>query len=180
MNDHRHDTARPLTRRQFTAAGATAVALTVLGCAKTSEESDVAATPKAEKKKDIDPPTEPFTVGTPSQYAAAGVYADLSQTRRVFLVSDGKQLVALANICTHKFCALDYMADENLFECPCHESRFAIDGTNLPDVRAKRPLERWAIEIKSDQNTPQVWIDPTRSFRRDLDQWSDPASFATL
>ncbi|MFI9201113.1 FAD-dependent oxidoreductase [Streptomyces sp. NPDC053048] len=47
---------------------------------------------------------------------------------------------ALSAICTHMGCLVAFNAAERTWECPCHGSRFAVDGTVLQGP-ATRPLE---------------------------------------
>jgi glycine/D-amino acid oxidase-like deaminating enzyme/nitrite reductase/ring-hydroxylating ferredoxin subunit len=51
---------------------------------------------------------------------------------------------ALSAICTHQGCQVAFNAMERSWDCPCHGSRFDIDGRVL-DGPAKRPLETKAI-----------------------------------
>jgi len=168
-----------LTRRQFNFAATATVALTVLGCGESSPSAGSGASTTASRPKDAPVPDKPFDVGSLSQFASPGVHDRFAQSHRVWLISDGTQLVALANICTHNGCALDLQEDKAGFACPCHESEFDAAGKNVAG-RAKRPLERWAIERVDTADGPIVRIDPTRRFRQDLDQWSQPPAFLSL
>jgi len=47
--------------------------------------------------------------------------------------------VALWRICTHGDCAVAWLPEEGVMECPCHGSRFAHDGQVLQGP-ARRPL----------------------------------------
>ena len=53
----------------------------------------------------------------------------------------GGQLEALSAVCTHLGCIVSWNAAEESWDCPCHGSRFALDGSVL-DGPATRPLER--------------------------------------
>ena len=164
-----------ISRRQFAIGSAGLVALGTLGCDGSSPQDS-----KAKGTSIVKPPTEPFTVGPVDGFLAPGVYDEFSETRRVWLVSDGSVLVALANLCTHKGCGLDWSDAADQFQCPCHFSKFGRDGINLPKSKARRPLERWAIDQVRTTDGPLVRIDPTRSFRKDRDEWSDPATTLKL
>jgi glycine/D-amino acid oxidase-like deaminating enzyme/nitrite reductase/ring-hydroxylating ferredoxin subunit len=48
---------------------------------------------------------------------------------------------ALSAICTHQGCQVTFNAVERSWDCPCHGSRFDIDGTVL-DGPAMKPLEK--------------------------------------
>jgi Rieske Fe-S protein len=58
----------------------------------------------------------------------------------VYRDQDGK-LHALSSICTHQGCQVAFNALERSWDCPCHGSRFDIDGRVL-DGPATRPLEK--------------------------------------
>lgn len=54
--------------------------------------------------------------------------------------ADG-HLVALSAVCTHMGCTVQWNAAEQTWDCPCHGSRFRVDGEILSGP-AERPLER--------------------------------------
>ncbi|HEY6081721.1 MAG TPA: FAD-dependent oxidoreductase [Polyangiaceae bacterium] len=58
----------------------------------------------------------------------------------VYRDQDG-QLHALSAICTHQGCQVAFNASERSWDCPCHGSRFDLDGRVL-DGPATKPLER--------------------------------------
>lgn len=165
-----------ISRRQFTMGSAGFVTIAAFGCG--GSESSIED--GGEAKSLVKPPTEPFTVGPIERFRAPGVYSDFTETKRVWLVSDGSVLVALGDLCTHKGCGLKWLNHSERFNCPCHASKFSRDGTNLPGSKARRPLERWAIDLAATPDGPQVRIDPTRHFRQERDEWSDPAATLTL
>lgn len=170
-----------LTRRQFNTAAAF-VSLTVFGCDSHAEQS---ATPRddqdEEKRKNkARLATEPFIVGPITKYRGRGVYEQYKPEKGVWLVSDGKQLIAFSASCTHIDCTTHWLADRGMFECPCHKSRFGTNGRQQEGSKAKRPLERCAIRQVNTGSGPQLEVDPTRRFREDKGEWSDPASFMPL
>jgi Rieske Fe-S protein len=54
---------------------------------------------------------------------------------------DDGSLHALSARCTHLGCLVGFNDAERAWECPCHGSRFAVDGTVIQGP-ANRPLER--------------------------------------
>lgn len=170
-----------ITRRQFAAALGSTFALTVLGCSDDGGQDGSTSTPGRGK---LTLPSEPFTIGTPDKYRDAGVYQDYRESHGLWLVSDGKQLVALSAVCTHNGCGTRYDSMSRIFKCPCHNSTFTIEGLNRSGSKAKRPLERCNITLASntDGGPSQLRIDPTKRYRQEDDNplsgrnWSSPNS----
>lgn len=164
----------------------TTIALTVVGCddspgqVKTELTTDLSSDSSRElgKKKNRHASKlakESFLIGSPDQYRSSGVYTD-HEDKGVWLVSDGLRLVALNSTCTHLGCATQYKQVRSRFTCPCHKSQFGIDGGVIDGSKAKRALERCALRLVDGQ----VEVDPTRRFRKDRDEWSEPDSVFTL
>lgn len=61
------------------------------------------------------------------------------KAQAVYKHEDGK-VSAFSAHCTHLGCPLEYNEVENSFDCGCHGSRFAVDGSVL-EGPAKRPLD---------------------------------------
>ena len=54
-----------------------------------------------------------------------------SQSGHFFVGRFGGQIRVLDGECTHEVCAVDWWANEGVFNCPCHLGRFSADGTNI-------------------------------------------------
>jgi glycine/D-amino acid oxidase-like deaminating enzyme/nitrite reductase/ring-hydroxylating ferredoxin subunit len=66
--------------------------------------------------------------------------------RRVAVYRDARgRLHGVSPICTHLGCHVAFNAAEKSWDCPCHGSRFGVDGTVL-DGPASDPLERIHLE----------------------------------
>lgn len=62
--------------------------------------------------------------------------------RRVALYRDeGGILHALSSVCPHRGCDVEWNGEEKVWDCPCHGSRFAPDGSILRGPAAQ-PLAR--------------------------------------
>ena len=62
-------------------------------------------------------------------------------------------LVAIYKVCTHLGCLYKYEPSTERFECPCHGSKFHLDGTKiLEQGPAPRSLDRFAIELRDANN----------------------------
>jgi menaquinol-cytochrome c reductase iron-sulfur subunit len=71
--------------------------------------------------------------------------------------ADGK-LTAFSPQCTHLGCAYHWEAGAHQFVCPCHGSRFAIDGRVLAGP-APRPLDRYEVRVVG----ARLWLAPSAS-----------------
>jgi cytochrome b6-f complex iron-sulfur subunit len=59
-------------------------------------------------------------------------------------------LHAVSAICTHMGCTVDYNKDIDRIDCPCHGSRFAVDGSVIQGP-AKRPLKQYDVTTENGQ-----------------------------
>lgn len=175
---------RSITRRQFTVGTTSVVALTVLGCDSRADQADKTLSNKGgsqgkadgKKKSKANLATEPFLVGQPGRYTKPGVYTEYKDEKGIWLISDGRVLVALSATCTHLACSTDFDPENNRFDCPCHESRFSLEGINDKYAKAKRPLERCTVRLVNGQ----IEVDPTQRFRQEKGEWSNPVSSLPL
>jgi cytochrome b6-f complex iron-sulfur subunit len=122
-------------------------------------------------------PPQRFNVGLPGDYHEGYVETKYQQQYGVWVVSGSyqgqRQIYALRTVCTHLGCITLWQESLQKFKCPCHGSGFTKDGINC-EGPAPRPLERCAIRLADDG---QLEIDRGRTFREELGQWQDPASF---
>lgn len=63
---------------------------------------------------------------------------------RYWLVNLESGVLALYTVCVHLGCLYRWVANNNRFECPCHGSKYARDGTRL-EPPAPRNLDRFII-----------------------------------
>jgi len=167
----------PLTRRAFTILATGSIALTVLGEQGFAGPMDNPANRPSLAK-------EPFNIGPKSKYKEAGLYQDFKKDKGVWVVSDGKQLTVLSATCTHIGATTNWNDGKKQFQCerqgPKHGSTFDLDGTNTAG-KATRPLERCSLKlVKGANGAEEVEVDPTTRFRKDKDEWSNPASSLPL
>jgi Rieske Fe-S protein len=73
---------------------------------------------------------------------------------RVIAINNAGKLVFLPSRCTHLGCKI-YTAEHNELICPCHGSRFGMDGRNLMGP-ASRPLGMLSYRI--DQRTKEFIV----------------------
>ncbi len=93
--------------------------------------SDRVMPPEARSLADI-PPGEGKTVRVSGERLA--VYRDPAGA-----------LHAVSSVCTHLGCLVKFNNAEKTWDCPCHGSRFSVDGAVL-DGPATRPLARRSLE----------------------------------
>ena len=69
--------------------------------------------------------------------------------RKVFLMRkpDGS-LMAMSTVCTHLGCNVYYRKGKEIFECPCHQGVFDIEG-NPVSGPPQIPLERYPVGIRN-------------------------------
>ena len=96
--------------------------------------------------------TKPKAV--PADYKYVDSFKGVEGSKTVFVraLKDGaaepQDFQVLDSTCTHAGCSVAYKADANQFQCPCHGSVFAVDGTNLKV--APRPLHSYKVEKTPD------------------------------
>ncbi len=93
----------------------------------------------------FEPPTI-FTLGPPDAIDIGGVVTSEEQRAYVVRLSDGFR--AMSSVCTHLGCITRYQADEGVIACPCHGSRFSLDGDVL-DGPAPRPLPWFEMDVSA-------------------------------
>jgi Rieske Fe-S protein len=64
----------------------------------------------------------------------------------IYLVREEKSLLAFTGECSHLGCRIRWKPKENVFECPCHGSRFDRLGRYLSGP-AKKPLQQVFLAI---------------------------------
>ena len=62
----------------------------------------------------------------------------------------GENIVAFAPQCPHLGCAYHWEPQDNEFLCPCHASRFSIEGDVLSGP-APRPLDRYEVKVEGEK-----------------------------
>jgi cytochrome b6-f complex iron-sulfur subunit len=60
--------------------------------------------------------------------------------------ADPKSLIAVNSTCPHQGCLVVWKAERKSFECPCHASAFAPDGT-VQKGPADKPLAKYEASI---------------------------------
>jgi Rieske Fe-S protein len=88
--------------------------------------------------------------GTPDDVdPGSGGVLEIEGERVAVYRSDAGEVSAVSAICTHMGCVVAWNAAERSWDCPCHGSRFDVEGRVLhgPATRALEPVEvRRSIE----------------------------------
>jgi len=66
------------------------------------------------------------------------------------LTTDGRDFIAMSNICTHLGCRVRWIAEQASFFCPCHNGVFDAQGSVVsgPPPRA---LDRYEVNVEGDK-----------------------------
>lgn len=93
----------------------------------------------------FEPPTR-FVLGPPDSVAIGSVLTE--QTQKVYIIRSQAGFRALSSICTHLGCITRYQPDEKVIACPCHGSRFNLEGEVIAGP-APRALDQYEIDVSS-------------------------------
>lgn len=94
-------------------------------------------------------------IGTPTLFKTkietkTGWIVDEKELSVYILTENGRDFIALSNVCTHLGCRVRWISDQNQFFCPCHNAVFAKNGTVVSGP-PPRPLDRFEIKVENDQ-----------------------------
>lgn len=134
-----------MERRQFlnwVGVGALAAYLPVAIAACSEESNAEKATPKADAEGFV-------TIGTVAQLNEKGSILNDELEVIALRNPETKEIVALNPVCPHKGCNVKWKAEENILECPCHDSKFALDG-KVERGPAKKGLEVYETKEKEE------------------------------
>ena len=66
------------------------------------------------------------------------------------LTENGRDFIAMSNICTHLGCRVRWISDREEFFCPCHNGVFDKEG-KVVSGPPPRPLDRYEVKVEDDQ-----------------------------
>lgn len=162
-------------RREFVRAGllggicaacAAAGVLTLSAGATSGEAEAVAVAPMEKVLDELGPFAALSVVGgaLPVEITIARRDGWRLRTRRqqVFLrrVKAGQTadcFAALSPICPHAGCSVEMAGDKKSFHCPCHDARFAADGS-LAEGPSPRGLDALEVSIAARDDKPWLFI----------------------
>jgi cytochrome b6-f complex iron-sulfur subunit len=90
-------------------------------------------------------PPKPRLVEVPAPLPLSGVHTG----HDFLLFSTPEGPTAVSRICTHLGCRVNYQQDKQYIECPCHQSRFTLNGTRIAGP-AEKNLPKYEVTLKED------------------------------
>jgi Rieske Fe-S protein len=100
-------------------------------------------------------PTSKVELGTPTLFKTTvetqtGWILTEEELSVYVLTEDGRNYIALSNICTHLGCRVRWITDQGLYFCPCHNAAFDKIGLVVSGPPPK-PLDRFETKVENDQ-----------------------------
>ncbi len=89
------------------------------------------------KPKVLFEPSTSFIAGTPLDFSDGVVR--FQKEKKAYVIGKSGGVYALSAVCTHLGCITRFKSDERVIACPCHGSRFDLEG-NVIHGPAPRPL----------------------------------------
>jgi menaquinol-cytochrome c reductase iron-sulfur subunit len=99
--------------------------------------------------------TAKVEIGNPTLFKVrltrrAGWITTEEQIAAYMLTEDGRDYIAMSNICTHLGCRVRWIPEREQFFSPCHNGIFDKQG-RVVSGPPPRPLDRYEIKIENDQ-----------------------------
>jgi menaquinol-cytochrome c reductase iron-sulfur subunit len=94
-------------------------------------------------------------IGTPTLFNVAverktGWIVNQEKISIYVLTTDGRDFIAMSNICTHLGCRVRWIAEQTSFFCPCHNGVFDAQGSVVSGP-PPRPLDRYEVKVEGDK-----------------------------
>lgn len=112
-------------------------------CAVAAASSGVVTIDYLRPKVLFEPPTR-FRAGSPLDYSEGVVRFNKQQ--KAYVIGAPGGVYALSAVCTHLGCITRFLSDEKCIACPCHGSRFDLEG-NVIHGPAPRPLQWLEVQV---------------------------------
>jgi len=99
--------------------------------------------------------TSKVELGAPTLFKAkivrqTGWITDEEELAVFVLTDDGRDFIAMSNVCTHLGCRVRWITEQEQFFCPCHNAVFDKDG-QVVSGPPPAPLSRYDVKIEEDQ-----------------------------
>ncbi len=79
-----------------------------------------------------------------------GWIVDEQEISAYIITNDGREFVAMSNVCTHLGCRVRWIAEQEKYFCPCHNGVFDKEG-NVEAGPPPHPLNRYELKVENDQ-----------------------------
>jgi Rieske Fe-S protein len=91
-------------------------------------------------------------LGTPTLFKArierkTGWIVNEEEITVYVLTENGRDFIAMSNICTHLGCRVRWISDQDQFFCPCHNGVFDKEGGVVAGP-VPRPLDRFEVRVE--------------------------------
>ncbi|MCO6431784.1 MAG: ubiquinol-cytochrome c reductase iron-sulfur subunit [Deltaproteobacteria bacterium] len=113
-------------RRDFLMKGSCCLMALGLGCSRQEQ-----------------PVSRIVALGPPEKFAPGLTALEIE---RIAVLRDARGIAAVSLVCTHQVCQLTVESGSNGFLCPCHGSRFTVEGAILTGP-AKQPLPWFKLQL---------------------------------
>jgi menaquinol-cytochrome c reductase iron-sulfur subunit len=99
--------------------------------------------------------TAKVELGTPTLFKAritrrTGWIENEEELSAYVRTDNGRDFVAMSNICTHLGCRVRWVSDQEEFFCPCHNGVYDKDG-NVVSGPPPRPLDQFQVKVQGDE-----------------------------
>ncbi|NET49330.1 MAG: Rieske (2Fe-2S) protein [Merismopedia sp. SIO2A8] len=152
-----------MKRRTFTqwislGAIASSLPVAIAACQSTNDtapsNSPAPSSSEASETIDSTPREDGFAaVGTVAKLDEQGFISDKAFFLGAVLVirdpNNENAVLAVDSLCTHQGCSVAWAGDSGTFDCPCHGSKFNLDGT-VAAGPATAPLQKFDAIIDGD------------------------------
>jgi len=94
-------------------------------------------------------------LGTPTLFKAAierktGWIVNQEDLSVFVLTDDGREFIAMSNVCTHLGCRVRWISEQGQFFCPCHNAVFDKQG-EVVSGPPPSPLDRYQVKVEDGQ-----------------------------
>lgn len=70
-----------------------------------------------------------------------------------------KDLQVLNTCCPHAGCAVSFSREASKFQCPCHNSAFALNGAIIEPSPSPRRLDDLKVSLVGEPGKEEVWVE---------------------
>jgi menaquinol-cytochrome c reductase iron-sulfur subunit len=99
--------------------------------------------------------TSKVEIGTPTLFKTTvqrqtGWIESQDELAAYVLTEDGRDYIAMSNICTHLACRVRWIEERQEFFCPCHNGVYDKQG-NVVSGPPPRPLDRYEVRVEDSR-----------------------------